>query len=109
MRRDPQAETGRALRGERSRGPAEAASASAAPMAGTAATLFEGLRGVRAELAREQGVPAYVIFHDTTLKEMAVKRPADRAAFAALTGVGGSKLERYADIFLAAIRTLEGQ
>ena len=103
LRRDPQAETTRALCGRRGR--AEASTLSASPMAGDAALLFEVLRGVRAELAKEQGVPAYVIFHDSTLKEMVTKRPTDRATFATLTGVGSGKLERYADIFLTVIRS----
>ena len=92
LRRDPQADTSRALGGarrSRSTDPTTAP-ASAAPMAGAAATLFESLRAVRADLAKEQGVPAYVIFHDTTLKEMAVKRPADRAAFAERLPCGAS-------------------
>ncbi len=113
LRRDPQAATTRALRGDRERRPRGMAEiAAAVPSAAIKeadAELFEGLRAVRAELAREQGVPAYVIFHDSTLREMAARRPTDRAGFAELSGVGGSKLERYAEMFLAALRRLEGR
>lgn len=65
--------------------------------------LFDALRAKRLELARAQGVPPYVIFHDATLREMAQQRPADRDAFAALPGVGEKKLDQYADAFLAVI------
>ena len=106
LRRDPQTKTTRALRDQRRREGAGAGAGTppASPMAGEMA-LFEDLRRVRAELAKEQAVPAYVIFHDSTLKEMAAKRPVDRATFATLTGVGSGKLERYADLFLAVIRS----
>jgi ATP-dependent DNA helicase RecQ len=65
--------------------------------------LFHALRAGRAELARQQGVPPYVIFHDSTLTEMARLRPRDLQAFAALPGVGGAKLGRYGEAFLAII------
>ncbi len=66
--------------------------------------LFERLRAKRLELARAQGVPPYVIFHDSTLREMAVRRPADRAALAQVPGVGRTKLDRYGDVFLEVVR-----
>ena len=65
--------------------------------------LFEALRQRRLELARERGVPPYVIFHDRTLIEMVKSRPASRAAMAAVPGVGAHKLEEYGDAFLAVI------
>ena len=58
------------------------------------------LKRLRLELARAQGVPAYVVFTDATLQDMARKHPRDRAAFAAVQGVGAAKLERYAEPFL---------
>src|SRR3546814_1504744 len=61
------------------------------------ASLFQALRGRRAELAKAQGVPPYVIFHDSTLVEMARRRPADRQALGALPGVGEAKLARYGE------------
>ncbi len=76
----------------------------AADLSGAAAARFEALREVRARLAREQGVPAYVIFHDATLRAMAEGVPRSRAALASLPGVGATKLERYGDAFLAALR-----
>jgi ATP-dependent DNA helicase RecQ len=65
--------------------------------------LFEALRAKRTALAKAQGVPPYVIFHDTTLLAMAQERPRDLDSFARLPGVGGAKLSRYAQTFLAVI------
>ncbi|HKF74084.1 MAG TPA: DNA helicase RecQ [Stellaceae bacterium] len=80
-----------------------AAGAPAEPLSSADAALFEVLRAKRLALAREQGVPPYVIFHDTTLLAMARQRPRDHAALAEIPGVGRSKLERYGDIFLNVI------
>jgi ATP-dependent DNA helicase RecQ len=66
--------------------------------------LFDVLRALRAEIAREQGVPAYVVFHDKTLAEMAAHRPATEAELLRISGVGAAKLERYGARFLEAIR-----
>ncbi|WP_245593464.1 DNA helicase RecQ [Azospirillum halopraeferens] len=65
--------------------------------------LWHALRACRLELARDQGVPPYVIFHDSTLLEMVAERPLDRHAFARLPGVGARKLDLYADSFLEVI------
>ncbi|MCK9540782.1 MAG: DNA helicase RecQ [Novosphingobium sp.] len=65
--------------------------------------LFQALREKRLELAREQNVPPYVIFHDKTLVELATARPASRAEMANVPGVGEAKLERYGPAFLAVI------
>ena len=65
--------------------------------------LFEALRTHRRELAKEQGVPPYVIFHDVTLEAMAEQRPHTREEFAALPGVGEKKLERYATTFIKVV------
>ncbi len=59
--------------------------------------LFEQLRAWRLEAARQHGVPAYVIFHDATLKEIARTRPSSLAALRGIPGVGVSKLERYGE------------
>jgi ATP-dependent DNA helicase RecQ len=67
------------------------------------AELFEALRAKRRELAEHQGVPPYVVFTDATLIEMARRRPAGTSDFGRLPGVGRSKLERYADAFLAVL------
>ncbi|WP_370191730.1 DNA helicase RecQ [Qipengyuania sp.] len=65
--------------------------------------LFEALRGLRKELAEEGQVPPYVIFHDSTLREMAAHRPATLAQLAQLPGVGAKKLEAYGERFLMEI------
>lgn len=70
--------------------------------------LFMALRTLRADLAREQGVPAYVIFHDATLKQMAELKPKTLATLAAISGVGKTKLERYGQAFLDLILDLAG-
>jgi ATP-dependent DNA helicase RecQ len=66
--------------------------------------VFEALRGLRKRLAEQQGVPAYVVFSDATLTEMATRRPTTQAELLTITGVGQAKLERYGDEFLALIR-----
>ncbi|HET6655289.1 MAG TPA: DNA helicase RecQ [Gammaproteobacteria bacterium] len=65
--------------------------------------LWEALRTVRRELADQQGVPGFVIFHDTTLREMVASRPATDDEFLALSGVGQKKLEAYGADFMKAI------
>ncbi|MBP6798405.1 MAG: DNA helicase RecQ [Luteimonas sp.] len=66
--------------------------------------VFEALRGLRARLAREQNVPAYVVFHDSTLRAIARERPGNRDALAHVEGIGAAKLERYADAVLGVLR-----
>ena len=66
--------------------------------------LFDALRALRRELAQEAGVPPYVIFHDSTLREMAAARPASLAALGEIGGVGTRKLDAYGDAFLTVIR-----
>ncbi|MGQ3671231.1 DNA helicase RecQ [Xanthobacter sp. TB0136] len=66
--------------------------------------LFRRLKALRLEIAREQGVPPYVIFHDTTLMEIARVRPRSLAAFGDISGVGEAKLERYGPQFLDVAR-----
>jgi ATP-dependent DNA helicase RecQ len=58
------------------------------------------LRSLRKQLADERGVPAYVVFHDTTLREMAERRPRDRDQMLEVAGVGPVKFQRYGDAFL---------
>ena len=65
--------------------------------------LFERLRGIRLQVARERGVPPYVIFHDATLREMARRRPDSMAALLAVKGVGARKAEDLGALFLSAI------
>jgi ATP-dependent DNA helicase RecQ len=65
--------------------------------------LFEALRALRREIADREGVPPYVVFHDATLREMAVARPATEEAMLDIGGVGERKLEKYGAEFLALI------
>jgi ATP-dependent DNA helicase RecQ len=65
--------------------------------------LFEKLRAKRLELAKAQNVPPYVIFHDKTLAEMAMRRPRSVTALATIPGAGQVKLARYGEIFLKVI------
>jgi ATP-dependent DNA helicase RecQ len=67
------------------------------------APLFESLRDLRARLAREQNVPAYVIFHDATLRAIALLRPRNRDELAGIGGVGAAKLTRYGSAVLEAV------
>lgn len=66
-------------------------------------SLFEHLRLMRREIATKENLPPYMIFADSTLREMSEARPRDRAAFIRLGGVGERKLEKYGDAFLTAI------
>lgn len=97
--------TMRMLREDR---PVPARKAVQAELDGPAAELFQRLRALRARIARMQGVPAYVVFTDKTLREMALTRPTNLRAFQAVSGVGASKAERYGRQFLAEIAAFEG-
>jgi ATP-dependent DNA helicase RecQ len=66
--------------------------------------LFDVLREVRTKIARERGVPPYVIFHDTTLRQMAERRPATIDDLHDIYGVGAKKATDFGDAFLDAIR-----
>lgn len=65
--------------------------------------VFQRLRSWRAEVARRQGVPAYVVFHDRTLSELAALRPTDLAAMEAVPGIGRSRLDRYGKALLEVL------
>ncbi len=68
------------------------------------ARLFEALRKRRLELAKAQGVAAYVVFADKTLIDMARRKPKTAADMGAVHGVGEAKLKRYGEVFLDVIR-----
>ena len=68
-----------------------------------AVTVFEALRAWRAAESKEQGVPAYVIFHDATLREIASSLPSTLEQLGTITGVGESKLAKYGEQLLAAL------
>ncbi|WP_019170039.1 DNA helicase RecQ [Pseudaminobacter salicylatoxidans] len=80
-----------------------ARSAAQSAIVETDRALFQALRQKRLEIARTQNVPPYVIFHDKTLIELAVARPASRAEMENVPGVGEAKLDRYGPAFLAVI------
>jgi len=107
------AESRPVLRGEqklqlrRERAPSKASKSkserAALNLSGEALERWEAVRAERANLAREQGVPAYVIFHDSTLQIMAEQCPQDLDQLAQVPGVGAVKLERYGAAFLEAL------
>ncbi|MEZ5743758.1 MAG: DNA helicase RecQ [Sphingomonadaceae bacterium] len=66
--------------------------------------LFDALRNLRRELAEQQGVPPYVIFHDSTLREIASLRPSSQAEMSEISGIGQRKLDAYGDAFLNVVR-----
>jgi ATP-dependent DNA helicase RecQ len=70
---------------------------------GDARQLFEKLRRLRLDLSKKLGVPPFVIFHDKTLTEMAIRKPNSRGEFLQISGVGEQKAERFGEIFLKAI------
>jgi ATP-dependent DNA helicase RecQ len=70
--------------------------------------LFEALREVRLRIARERGVPPYVVFHDTTLREMASRRPSSINDLYGVYGVGSKKAADFGEAFLEAIRDHSG-
>ena len=76
----------------------------AADLDAATSTVFDRLRAWRAATAKEQGVPAYVVFHDATLREIATRRPASLDELGAVTGVGVTKRERYGPGLLEALQ-----
>jgi len=91
------------LRREAPRPSKAAKRAIAADLPGEALPLFERLRSWRAEEAREQGVPAYIVFGDATLRGIAVTRPATLAELGGISGVGEKKLEQYGESLLEVV------
>ena len=70
---------------------------------GPADLLFDALRKTRRRLAAQAGVPPYVIFHDSTLREIAERKPKNLNELSSVQGVGATKLERYGEAVLAAL------
>lgn len=66
--------------------------------------LFEALRRLRTAMARDKGVPAYVVFGDAALRDMARRRPSSLERFLEVKGVGQQKRRQYGKVVLAAIR-----
>jgi ATP-dependent DNA helicase RecQ len=71
---------------------------------GTDLEVLEALKVWRREEARQQGVPAYVILHDSTLLELARRRPRDLLQMNGITGIGAKRLERYGAALLRLLR-----
>ncbi len=71
--------------------------------------LWDALRARRLELAKVQGVPPYVVFHDATLTEMVERRPRTLSEFAEISGVGERKIDAYGEDFLEIIRVHAGK
>ena len=78
-------------------------SAAAKELSNEEAAVFEKLRALRMELAKEHKVPPYIIFSDKTLIQMAVERPSNKEEMLAVSGVGESKFEKYGEQFLACL------
>ncbi|MET8553059.1 DNA helicase RecQ [Micromonospora zamorensis] len=97
MRREP--EKPASSRSSKPRGSATVV----AELTPAAASLFERLRGWRATTAKEQGVPAYVIFHDATLRQIASDAPGSLAELSRVSGVGENKLAKYGEQILAVL------
>jgi ATP-dependent DNA helicase RecQ len=95
MRREPER--------TRSRSSSSAKKKAVAELAPEAAPVFERLRAWRGAVAKEQGVPAYVIFHDATLRQIATDLPSSLTELGKISGVGENKLAKYGDGVLEAL------
>ncbi|TPM38904.1 DNA helicase RecQ [Mesorhizobium sp. B2-2-3] len=91
------------MRDPLARGRKRSGEGSAAGAEGVDASLLGALKALRLRLAKERQVPAYVVFSDRTLIDMAERRPRDLDAFAEVNGVGAAKLREFGEIFLGAI------
>lgn len=65
--------------------------------------MYDYLRGIRSKIAEEERMPAYIVFSNTALQDMCVKRPVTLSEFLNVNGVGENKLNRYGNIFTCAI------
>ncbi|MFE3224284.1 DNA helicase RecQ [Nocardia sp. NPDC059228] len=83
--------------------PAKASRLAAADLSQSDTDLFEKLRAWRAATAKEQGVPAYVVFHDATLREIATRKPATLSDLAGISGIGENKRAKYGEGVLEVI------
>ena len=98
LRREAPRAAGRSGRSSRA-----AKQSAATDLAPADVEVFERLRAWRAATAKEAGVPAYVVFHDATLRAIATQKPATTGELGTISGVGATKLERYGDGVLAAL------
>ncbi len=90
---------------KRKSSPSRGGSTAVSDLAPADEALFQLLRKWRADTAREQGVPAYVILHDKTLRELAEARPVSHGLLAGITGMGSAKIEHYGEELLQLIRS----
>jgi ATP-dependent DNA helicase RecQ len=100
LRRDMPQPRARSSSRAASSGSAAAAKLVAADLSAEQEAVFERLRTWRGATAKEQGVPAYVVFHDATLRSIAVAGPSSLPELAGINGVGESKLSKYGDSIL---------
>jgi ATP-dependent DNA helicase RecQ len=105
LRREPE----RAVRAAKPGRAAKAAGSAAAELPAAAEPVFQQLRAWRATTAKEQGMPAYVIFHDATLRQIAAESPATLAELGKVSGVGETKLARYGQQILDTLGSAASQ
>jgi ATP-dependent DNA helicase RecQ len=105
LRREPE----RAARAAKPGRAAKAAGSAAAELPAAAVPVFQQLRACRATTAKEQGMPAYVIFHDATLRQIAAESPATLAELGKVSGVGETKLARYGQQILDTLGSAASQ
>ncbi|MBC2875991.1 MULTISPECIES: DNA helicase RecQ [Streptomyces] len=106
LRREPERKAARTKSASGGGGGRSGSRAAAAELPAAAVPVFEELRAWRAATAKEQGVPAYVIFHDATLREIATVRPDSLDGLATVNGVGENKLVKYGDAILEVLKAL---
>jgi ATP-dependent DNA helicase RecQ len=104
LRGERKVELRREIERSRERTKTARAATASVELPATARPRFEALRDLRARLAREQNVPAYVIFHDSTLRAIAGESPSDLRELARISGVGVGKLDRYGQQVLDTLR-----
>jgi ATP-dependent DNA helicase RecQ len=85
------------------RKPRKSKTAATTELSSADGTLFEKLRAWRAQIAREHGVPAYVVLHDNTLRAIAHRQPQSFVELRSISGIGEKKLERYGAEILAVV------
>lgn len=93
----------RRARPSRARRPAAGPSPAAEDLSAADAALFDRLRAERKAMADEQGVPAYVVMHDATLRVIAQRRPGSQAELLAVPGIGAAKAQRYGERILSVV------
>jgi ATP-dependent DNA helicase RecQ len=108
LRREPE-KPKRAAAARAKAGSAAGGGAAVAQLSGEDEALFQKLRAWRGATAKELGLPAYVIFHDATLRQIATARPGSLAGLAGISGVGESKLAKYGPGVLGVLGGGDGQ